>query len=90
MVSAIEIAHSENIVKLKSLVKEGLNIDESLRINTDNSKGAANLLKAVECKIEHKNSLQLDDSSRDLSNHIVGYISLKSGNPSLNVAEIMY
>ena len=66
------------MLKLKSFVKEGFNIDESLTTNNDNSEGAASLLKAFECKNKDENSLQLEDSSRDVSNHIAGYISFKA------------
>ena len=41
LVSVMDIAHSENVLKLKSLVKEGFDIGESLKTNNDHSEATA-------------------------------------------------
>ena len=78
LVSAKDVAHSENILKIKTLVREGFDLNESLKINHDNSDATSNLLKAVECQIHDEDSLQLEENSRDVSDYIAGYIAHKA------------
>lgn len=80
LVSAKDVGRSENILKVKSLIKEGFDIKEFLTTNEHDSEDKSNMLKDVECKIKDVESLQLNESSRDVSNHIAGYIAHKARN----------
>ena len=78
LVSARDVSNSENILKIKSLVKAGFDITEDLKINNDYSEERNTLLINAESVIKDENSLKLDESSKDISNYVAGYIAHKS------------
>ena len=53
-------------------------MNESMKTNENGPEDFYNLLKVVESKINDENSIKLDDSSRDVSNHVAGYIAHKA------------
>lgn len=90
LVSAKDVAHSENILKIKTLIKEGFDIDDSLKTNPDHSKITAHLLEALDCQINDESSLQLEESSRNVSDHIAGYIAYKCKKAFKNCGECSF
>ena len=59
-------------------MKEGFDIDDSFKSNHEISEAVAIVLTAVDCKINDDNSLQLEESSRDVSDYVAGYIAHKA------------
>ena len=78
LVSAKDVDRSENILKIQSLVKEGFEIDNSLKEKLDGSEDVNTLLQQVKEVMKDENSIKLNESSRDISNHIAGYIAHKA------------
>ena len=77
LVGLRDVTSSEKIIKIKSLLKEDLDIDDVKVDNTNNDETATRLLShtgIVSCSPEH---LSLSDDSREVAVHIAGYIAKK-------------
>ena len=72
LVSAKDVSNSENVLKVKSLVKACFDISEPLKVNNDYSEARLTMLTSVESSIKDDNCLQLNESSRDVANHVAG------------------
>ena len=72
LVSAKDVSISENILKVKTLVREVVNIDESLKINNDFSDNHEKLLYEVELSINDECAFELDKNSSDISDYVAG------------------
>ena len=72
-----DVTSSEKIIKIKSLLKEDLEIDNVKVKNANDDKTTTTLLShtgTVSCSPEH---LSLSDDNRDAAVHIAGYIAKK-------------
>ena len=77
LVSAKDVLYSEKILKIKSLITEGFDIDENLKMNVDYSSNLQNLFSSVGYLFEDINSITLDENSKEVSDNIAGYIAHK-------------
>ena len=78
LVSAKDVMYSENILKLKSLVQEGINIDDSLKVEDDVTEDITELLTILEGQLGDVDGLRLFQECREVSDHIAGHIAHKS------------
>ena len=78
LVSIKDVMRSENILKMKSLVKEGFNIDPSLKENGKCEEATAKLLEDVEFTLPNVDTVQLNSRSMEISDNVAGYIVHKS------------
>ena len=60
LISAKDVSFSENILKIQSLVKEGFNIDSSLKVNEKFEEATEKLLNDVSNDLNDVNWIQLD------------------------------
>ena len=70
--------NSEKIVKIKSLVKEGIPFDDSLKIKEDDTEEVQALQSRFESRVGDAASIQLSEDSRDVSEYIAGHVAFKS------------
>lgn len=78
LISAKDASRSENILKIKSLVKEGFDIVSDIKMVEDSSKSGEELLRAVEEELGDVDAIKLDESSRKVSDHVAGYFVRKT------------
>ena len=78
LVSAKDISTSEKILRIKSLLKENIDIDEAVKIPDDATEETRNFLSTVESFIRDSQSIQLSDDSRQVSDYIAGHIAYKA------------
>lgn len=76
LVSLKDVKCSEKILKIKSLLKEQLDINQNFEDKNNYENGITELLHTAEAI--DVNALQLTDSSREISDYIAGYIAYKS------------
>ena len=72
-----DVTSSEKIIKIRSLLKEDLDIDNVKVDNTNHDETTNRLLRhtgIVSCSPEH---LSLSDDNREVAVHIAGYIAKK-------------
>ena len=84
LVSMKDVSRSENILKIKSLVKEGFNIDQSLKVDNVENEAVQQFLKDVELVIPDPDSIQLHPNTKEVSDNVAGYIARKSKKLLLN------
>ena len=80
LVGLRNVTSSEKIIKIKTLLKEDLNIDNVKVDNTNDDETTSRLLShtsIVSCSPQH---LCLSDDSREVAVHIAGYIAKKLKN----------
>ena len=77
LVGLRDVTSSEKIIKIKSLLKEDLDIDKVKVDNTNDDEATSRLLSHTSIVQEH---LSLSDDSRELAVHIAGYIAKKLKN----------
>ena len=73
-VQAKDISTSEKILKVMSLVKEGFDIDKSVKIKDHIKESEENLLSAAEEVLGDVDSIKLNATSKSVSHHVAGYI----------------
>ena len=78
LVSVKDVLCSENILKIRSLAKENINIDETIKVTVDESTNETELISKVESLIRDIDSIQLSEDSRHVSDYIAGHISYKA------------
>lgn len=78
LISAKDVICSEKILKIKSLVREGFNIDDKVKLKEDHSSGLENLLCSLNQAIGDRDSIMLAEKSREVSDNIAGYIAHKT------------
>ena len=79
LISEKDINISEKILKIKSLVKEGLQLDSNVISTKDDAVQIAKLIEEVEGLVSYAEPLQLNDESRHVSDTVAGYIAHKTG-----------
>ena len=79
LISEKDITVSEKIIKMKSLLKEGLNIDENLKVNQTCDEESDDLI-AYLMQDNEIESAQLNEISNEISDHVAGYIAYKMEN----------
>ena len=77
-VSAKDVSRSENICKMKSLVKEGFDIVPSLKVEKVSEEAIEQFLKEVEDRYPDFDSMQLNSNSKEVSDNVAGYIARPS------------
>ena len=65
-------------MKIESLVKEGLNIDPSLKEDGKYEEATSKLLEDVESTLPNLDTVQLNSSSMEISDNVAGYIVHKT------------
>lgn len=78
LISAKDVICSEKILKIRSLVREGFDIDEKIKLKEDYSSDVQDLFSSVQCMLGDKNSIMLDENSKEVSDNIAGYIAHKA------------
>lgn len=79
LISAKDVVRSENILKIQSLVKEGFDIDSSVKVNeSQREPKIINLLRDVGNYLKDMDSIQLNQASREISDNVAGYIIHKA------------
>lgn len=77
LVSAKEVSTSENILKIKTLVKEGFDLSQSFKVPKPTEEAEENLISVAEQVLGDVDSIQLNDTSKSVSDNIAGYIAHK-------------
>ena len=78
LVSLRDIHVSEKIVKIKSLVQEGFDINDNIKVHQDHHHSIQKLLADFEEAVLNSNlQITLEDDSKEVSNYVAGYISHK-------------
>ena len=73
-----DVSRSENILKVKTLVKEGFDLTPSLKMQEDYSNDVENLLADVDRYLDDVDCIQLGEASREISDNIAGYLCHKT------------
>ena len=77
LVSAKDVNCSEKIVKIKSLIKEGIDIDESVRPK-ETIANESEFISSVKATLDGINMSTLTDDTKQVVNHVAGYIAKKA------------
>ena len=77
LVSAKDVNCSEKIVKIKSLIKEGIDIDESVR-SKETIANESEFISSVKATLDGMNMSTLTDDTKQVVNHVAGYIAKKA------------
>ena len=77
LVSLKDVLCSEKIIKVKSLVQEGFDIDDTVKLSENNAPDLQLLENTVEPVTTDVDRLCLSEQTREISNHIAGYVAYK-------------
>jgi len=77
LISLKDVMCSEDIIKLRSLVKEGFEITPDIKSTHDDSDDLQKLRSSVQLLVNDK-AIRLNDDSIQVSNYIAGYIAHKA------------
>ena len=78
LVSLKDIALSENILKIKSLVKEGMKIDETVKLTSSHDLEVQEMLEKFEQSVLNASApIKFSDSSKEVSDYIARFISVQ-------------
>ena len=77
LVSLKDVVYSEKILKIKSLIREGFDIDEKVKIDENYEVPLEILEDELELLIRDASHLALCAKSKEVSNHVAGYIAHK-------------
>ena len=78
LVSLKNITLSEIILKIKSLVKEGIKIDKTVKLTASYDLEVQEMLDKFEQSVLNASvPIKLSDSSKEVSDYIAGYISVQ-------------
>lgn len=77
LVSLKDIQISEKIVKIKSLVKEEIDIDDSIKENNQEDGDFIALEESVRSEIADTDRIILSEDTREVSNCVAGYVARK-------------
>lgn len=81
LVSLMNIQTSEKILKIKTLVQEGMSINESVKINSSHDIDVQEMLEKFDDTIINASaSIELNQDSKQISDYIAGYITVKIKN----------
>ena len=71
------VTSSEKIIKIKSLLKEEIDIDNNVKDTVDNDENIEHLLQDIDFMNCSTDNVALSEDSREVSCHITGYIAKK-------------
>lgn len=77
LISAKDVSTSENIIRIKTLINQGCEIDSSVKIYNTASEMTEKLRTDVEEALGEAESIELNEDSRKISDYVAGYISYK-------------
>ena len=77
LVSLKDTLCSEKILKIKSLLKVGVDVDENVKENEPGSEEVDNLLRNIDALNISIDNMKLSTDSREVAVHISGYIAKK-------------
>ena len=77
LVALKDITSSEKIIKIKSLLKEEIDIDNNVKDTVDNDENIEHLLQDIDFMNCSTDNVALSEDSREVSCHIAGYIAKK-------------
>ena len=78
LVGLKDVVFSEKILKIKSLLKEGLDIDDWVKVTDEKSpKKVAEFRDSVQPIISESTGICLTDASKEISDKVAGYIAKK-------------
>ena len=75
LVSLKDVTLSEKILKIKSLIREGFDIDEEVKVNENYKDRLLDMENEIDLILDH--DVSLCDSSKKISNHVAGYVAVK-------------
>ena len=80
LVSLKDVAHSEKILKIKSILKESLDLEDHIEQGKDYQQEISKRISSVESKLgDGIDFFQLSEDSLEVSDYIAGYIAMKLG-----------
>ena len=78
LVSLKDINTSEKIIRIKCLVQEGFNIDDSVKVSEEDRRESTKLVNYFEELMQRDSlPLALDAGSKEVPDHIAGYVAFK-------------
>ena len=77
LVSLKDVLNSEKILKIKSLIKEGFDVDDNMKVTDELTLDLELFENSVEDVINDIDKIMLKDESREISDHIAGYAAKK-------------
>ena len=77
LVSSNEVLCSENIIKIRSLVEEGFDIEDRMKVITDHHIYLEILENNIEPIINDAENILLNEESREVTVYIAGYAAYK-------------
>ena len=81
LISLKDVFRSEKILKIKSLVKEGFDIDSSFKVDEHQQKTEVDsFLREIEDQMRDVENMYLTQASREVSDNVAGYIVHKAKN----------
>jgi len=79
LISAKDVNNSEKILKIKSLVREGFDIEDSIKIKTDYTEEEEDLVSSLTSVLGNEgNRVSLEDNSKEVADNIAGYIAYRA------------
>ena len=78
LISAKDVSTSENIIRIKTLIKQGCEIDSSVKISNNYDEMTEKLKIDVEAELGQVESIKLNEESRKISDYVAGYIAFKT------------
>ena len=78
LVALKDITSSEKIIKIKSLLKEEIDIDNNVKDTVDNDENIEHLLQDIDFMNCSTDNVALLEDSREVGCHIAGYIEKKN------------
>ena len=73
-----DVTSSEKIIKINSLLKEEIDIDNSVKDSVDNDENIEHFLQDIDFMNCSTDNVALSEDSREVSCHIAGYIAKKT------------
>ena len=77
LVSLKDVECSEKILKIKSLLREGIDIDEDVKVIDDYTAPLTKMNEEIDLMIRDVGRLSLSPETKDISNHVAGYVAVK-------------
>ena len=77
LVSLKDVLISEKILKIKSLIKAGFDVDDKVKVTDELTLDLELLDNSVEYVIDNIDKIMLKDESREISDHIASYVAKK-------------
>ena len=77
LVGLKDVTSSEKIIKIKSLLKEEIDIDNNVKDTVDNDENIEHLLQDIDFMNCSTDNVALSEDSRQVGCHITGYTAKK-------------